>query len=62
MERTIMRPEEVAEYTGISKETLKFWRQRGKGPAHFKLGRRVFYDRAAVDAYIDEQRRAAAAS
>jgi excisionase family DNA binding protein len=56
LQRTILKPEEVSEYTGVSLETLKYWRMQGKGPAHFKLGRRVAYDLAAVDRWLDEQR------
>ena len=59
MQRTILRPNEVAELTGLSIETLKYWRQVQRGPAWFRMGRRVCYDLAALEAWLDEQRAAA---
>lgn len=58
MRRTVLRPDEVHEHTGVSVETLKYWRTHGRGPRWYKLGRRVVYDLAAVDAWLDEQRAA----
>lgn len=47
---------EVGELLRTSPETVRFWRHVGKGPASFKAGRRVLYDRTDVMAWIDEQR------
>lgn len=60
MQRTILRPDEVSEMTGISVDTLKYWRARGRGegPRAYKIGRRVVYDLSAVNAWLDEQRQA----
>jgi predicted DNA-binding transcriptional regulator AlpA len=49
---------EVSSWTGVPTETLRYWRHRGEGPASFKLGRRVVYSAADVNAWIDQQRRA----
>src|SRR4051794_29028885 len=58
MDRTLLRIEEVADRTGIPIATLRFWRSRGEGgPASFKLGRRVVFDAADVNAWIEAQRR-----
>ncbi len=46
---------EVAENEGISPATLRYWRHRGEGPKSFKLGRRVMYKRADVEAWIQAQ-------
>jgi predicted DNA-binding transcriptional regulator AlpA len=56
MTRKILRPDEVHERTGVSVETLKYWRAQGRGPRWYKLGRRVVYNLADVDAWLDEQR------
>ncbi len=35
-----------------SPETVRYWRHVGKGPASFKLGRKVLYAAADVVAWI----------
>lgn len=52
-----MTTAEVAELLRASPETLRYWRHVGTGPASFKLGRRVLYDRADVEEFIAEARR-----
>ncbi|MCW2763607.1 MAG: binding domain, excisionase family [Marmoricola sp.] len=51
--------EDVAEWLRTPTETLRYWRHAGKGPKSFKLGRRVLYSRADVEAFVaavrDEQ-------
>jgi hypothetical protein len=34
--------------------TLASWRARWKGPKYIKLGRRIFYRRSVLDAFIAE--------
>jgi excisionase family DNA binding protein len=48
----LMTTDEVADYTRLSVETLRYFRQREEGPRWAKLGRRVFYRRQDVDAWI----------
>jgi excisionase family DNA binding protein len=43
---------EVAELLRTPLETVRFWRHIGKGPASFKVGRRVLYEAADVEAFI----------
>lgn len=50
--------QEVAELCRTSPETVRYWRHVGKGPASFKLGRRVLYDAEDVAAWIESERRA----
>ena len=38
-----------------SRETLRYWRQIGKGPASFVLGRHVVYRRADLVAWVRDQ-------
>ncbi len=47
----------VSELTGLSSSTLAKKRCNGSGPAFFKLGRVIKYDRADVDAWILSRRR-----
>ena len=46
---------EAAELLRTAPETLRYWRHIGTGPASAKLGRRVVYRRADVEAWIEQQ-------
>ncbi|WP_225732239.1 MULTISPECIES: AlpA family transcriptional regulator [unclassified Nocardia] len=48
---------EVAEEYKLNIGTLRYWRHIGYGPASFALGRKIFYRRREVDAWIAEQER-----
>ncbi|WP_146908820.1 helix-turn-helix transcriptional regulator [Arenimonas daejeonensis] len=44
---------EAAAYLGVGSErTLQDWRHRKIGPVYSKLGRRVVYDLADLDAFL----------
>lgn len=43
---------EVAELCRTAPETVRFWRHVGKGPASFRVGRRVLYDVEDVEAWL----------
>jgi Helix-turn-helix domain len=49
---------ETAEELRTPAETLHYWRWAGKGPASFKIGRRVLYAREDVEAFIEDARKA----
>lgn len=58
----LLRIGEVAEWTGISENTLRFWRSlaQGASPRHIgppsaKFGRRIVYRQSDVQAWIDAQ-------
>lgn len=51
----LLRIEDVEAMTGISANTLRFWRHQKSGPKSAKLGRRVVYREADVIAWIDAQ-------
>lgn len=55
----IVQIEHVSEMTGIPVATLRFWRHKGTGPRSFKLGGRVAYKVADVEAWIERQYEAA---
>lgn len=48
--------EEVAELLRTTPETCRYWRHIGKGPASFKVGRRVLYAADDVEAFIAKAR------
>lgn len=50
----LMTMDEVAELTRIPANTLRFYRHKGTGPKSAKIGGRVMYRRADVDAWINE--------
>ena len=56
-EPDVLFPDEVAAKTRVPEATLRHWRRMnaGQGPTSFKLGRRVAYRRADVEAWLDEQ-------
>lgn len=47
---------EAAKYSGFEPATLSKWRIRGKGPAFLKMGGKVFYRKADLDAFINGSR------
>jgi len=49
--------DDVAALTGLSSSTLAKRRCDGGGPAFFKIGRQVKYDRTDVDKWIASRRR-----
>jgi hypothetical protein len=48
----------LASRWNISPRTLERWRWRGEGPAYLKIGGRVAYRLADIEAFEAEQRRA----
>lgn len=57
-QRRMLRTAEAAEYCGSSASTFEKLRLFGGGPRYVKLGRRVVYDQADLDAWLDANRRA----
>ncbi|WP_300008062.1 helix-turn-helix domain-containing protein [Pseudonocardia sp.] len=53
-----MTTAEVARTLRTSPETVRYWRHVGRGPASFRVGRRVLYASADVERWIVEQRAA----
>jgi len=51
---------EVAVWLQLAQKTLRNWRSAGLGPPTVKLYSAVRYDRAAVEAWIDDTSTAAA--
>lgn len=49
--------DEAARYTGVSTSTLNKLRVYGGGPVFLKIGRRVAYDTADLDGWLQAKRR-----
>ena len=54
-----MTTQELADLCRTSPESVRYWRHVGKGPRSFKVGRRVLYAVADVEAFIAEARQGA---
>lgn len=52
MPTQLMTPAEVAQYLGVSIDTLANWRYLRKGPAYVRQGRIVRYSTDALAAWI----------
>lgn len=50
--KKLLSGKEVEEEYGISERNLERWRSEGIGPQYTTIGRRIFYERAVLDAYI----------
>lgn len=48
--------EEVAEILKTSENTVRWWRQEGKGPDFFKIGKRLYTTVGDLRAFIRKQR------
>lgn len=51
---------EAAEVLRTPLATLRYWRYLGIGPRSFRIGRRVFYRRGALDDWLRAQERESA--
>lgn len=55
MGRKLLTTAEIAERVRAPQSTVRYWRHIGQGPRGVRVGRRVLYDEADVDAWIEEQ-------
>ena len=56
--QTLLSTKEAAGYTGISENTLRYWRHiaDGTGPKSFRIGKKlVYYAQEDLDAWLNEQ-------
>jgi hypothetical protein len=49
----LLSPELAGAYIRIHHRTLKNWRVLGRGPRYVRVGRRAFYRRADLDAWLE---------
>ena len=50
------KPQEAADYIGVSKGYLDRLRTAGGGPRFIKLGKKVLYDIADIDRWIESKK------
>jgi hypothetical protein len=48
---------QAAEHLGVPERSLENYRQRGGGPPFYKIGARVVYESAELDAWLATRRR-----
>lgn len=51
----LLRPQEVADYLGVPKNTLYGWKYRGSGPRTIRVGRHLRYHAADIDEWVEQQ-------
>lgn len=52
-----LRATDAAEYLNVPPGTLAYWRSRGGvGPRWYKLGKRVMYDTADLDNFVQQSK------
>jgi excisionase family DNA binding protein len=51
----VLTSREAAHFLGLSESTLAKLRLNGNGPIYFKLGRRVVYRRAELEAWLQSR-------
>lgn len=56
---TLLTTDEVAERLGLATGTLRNWRTRKTGPAFIRVGGRIRYREAVVEAWLTAQEGAA---
>ncbi len=57
MNAILLNTAEAAETLRLGVATLHRWRKAGKGPPYIEMGRKVYYRRADIDRWLDEQQR-----
>lgn len=55
--RELLSAPEAAKYLRMATQTLAKMRCEGTSPPFIKLGRRVLYDQAEIDRWLDQRRR-----
>lgn len=57
IEKRLFTRKETAQYLSVANVTLETWAREGIGPKWFKIGpKRVVYDRADIDAWVEESK------
>jgi excisionase family DNA binding protein len=54
--RDLLKSFEAAELLRVPVRTLYEWRMRGVGPAAYRVGKRVLYDRKDVERWLEAHR------
>lgn len=51
----LLNIKQVEQEFGFPEDTQRYWRAQKTGPRSARIGRRVMYRRADIEAWIDEQ-------
>lgn len=54
-ERDLLSTDELAAYLSVHPDTLMRWRQLNKGPAFIRIGKKIWYERSVVVAWLAAQ-------
>ena len=60
-QRQVLNRTDLERETGIPAETWRYWAWRGEGPRSYRVGRRVYVDRAEFDAWWEAHKASDAA-
>jgi predicted DNA-binding transcriptional regulator AlpA len=52
----MLNEQETAEFLNCSVAALRRWRQEGRGPSYFRVGRLIRYGNADIEAFLESQR------
>ena len=55
MSRRLITTRELATKLRTPEATIRYWRHTSQGPPGVRIGRRVLYDEAECDAWIEQQ-------
>lgn len=50
-----LTPRQLEEQTGFTLATLATWRSRGRGPKYVKIMGRIYYPKADVQTWLEEE-------
>jgi excisionase family DNA binding protein len=53
---SLLTPSEAAQWLRSTERTLERWRHEQRGPAFVRLGRRIGYRRADLNAWVERQK------
>jgi len=56
MERRLFNTKEAAEYLNLKAQTLQNFRFNNRPPDYVKIGRRIMYEKSALDRFIEANR------
>lgn len=54
--KKLLNTKEAAEYLGLAEQTLHNYRFNRKPPSYVKLNRRILYEQAVLDRFIESNR------
>ena len=56
MQDKILNERETADFLNCSVAALRRWRQEGRGPSYYRVGKLIRYGSGDIEAYLESQR------